>query len=467
MKKEYFTLEKIEGSLIEVTNLHQVSYGEVVKIKSKTTDETQVGEVVKIDDNRALVQVYGTNMGVSGNNTGLEFTGVPFEVPLSKEILGRVFNGIAKPIDRGGDIYSGKFYNVSGRPINPVAREYPRNFIQTGISSIDGLMTLIRGQKLPIFSGSGLDHNQLAAQIVRQAKISGDKNENFAIVFAAIGVKHDEADFFREAFKNAGVNERVVMYINYADDPIMERLITPKCALTAAEYLAYEENTHVLVIMTDITSYAEALREVSSGREEVPSRKGYPGHLYSDLAALYERAGMIKGIDGSVTLIPILTMPSDDITHPIADLTGYITEGQIVLSRDLQGSDIYPPINILPSLSRLMKDGIGEGYTREDHADTMNQIYAAYTSGKSAKELSAILGETALTKSDKAFAKFADEFEKNYVSQGFETNRNIEETLDLGWKLLDIIPRGELKRIDDKLIEKYLGEKEEDLKEEE
>lgn len=458
MKKEYFTLRKIEGSLIELTNLHQVEYGEVVKIKSKTTDETQVGEVVKIIDDTCLVQVYGNNMGVSGTNTGIEFTGEPFEIPLSKEILGRVFNGIAEPIDRGGDIYSGKFYNVSGRPINPVAREYPRNFIQTGISSIDGLMTLIRGQKLPIFSGSGLDHNELAAQIVRQAKISGDKNENFAIVFAAIGVKHDEADFFRDAFKNAGVNERVVMYINYADDPIMERLITPKCALTAAEYLAYEENTHVLVIMTDITSYAEALREVSSGREEVPSRKGYPGHLYSDLAALYERAGMIKDIDGSVTLIPILTMPSDDITHPIADLTGYITEGQIVLSRDLQAGDIYPPINILPSLSRLMKDGIGEGFTREDHADLSAQLFSSYSRVQDVRALAQIIGQDDLSISDKKMLEFGEAFEKEFLSQRSDENRSIDETLDIGWKLLRVLPREYLDRISPKYLDKYLGD---------
>lgn len=458
MKKEYFTLKKIEGSLIELSNLHQVSYGEVVKIRSKESKKTQVGEVVKITDDKAVVQVYGSNLGVSGTNTGVEFTGEPFEIPLSKEILGRVFNGIAEPIDRGGDIYSGKFYNVNGRPINPCAREYPRNFIQTGISSIDTLMTLIRGQKLPIFSGSGLNHNELAAQIVRQAKISGENADNFAIVFAAIGVKHDEADFFRDTFKNAGVNERVVMYINHADDPIMERLIVPKCALTAAEYLAYEENTHVLVIMTDITSYAEALREVSSSREEVPSRKGYPGHLYSDLAALYERAGMIKGIDGSVTLIPILTMPNDDITHPIADLTGYITEGQIVLSRDLEGEGIYPPINILPSLSRLMKDGIGKGYTREDHADLSAQLFSSYSKVQDARALAQIIGEDDLSEADQKTLAFGKEFERRFLSQSRDENRSIEDSLNLGWDLLKSLPRESLDRISPKFLDKYLGD---------
>ncbi|MGI5949999.1 V-type ATP synthase subunit B, partial [Peptoniphilus sp.] len=327
MKKEYLTLDRIEGSLIELSNLHKVSYGEVVKIKSKDEKKEEFGQVIKVDEDKAVIQVFGNNLGVSTKNRKVEFSAHPFEIPLSKDILGRVFNGTGIPIDRGGPIYSKDVYNVNGRPINPASREYPRNFIQTGISSIDALMTLIRGQKLPIFSGSGLPHNEIAAQIVRQAKISDTEGDNFAIVFAAIGVKHDEADFFRESFKNSGVIDKVAMYINFADDPIMERLIAPKCALTAAEYLAYKENKHVLVIMTDITAYAEALREVSSSREEVPSRKGYPGHLYSDLAALYERAGMIKGIDGSVTLIPILTMPNDDITHPIPDLTGYITEG--------------------------------------------------------------------------------------------------------------------------------------------
>lgn len=457
MKKEYLLLDQIEGSLIELSNLHRVSYEEVVKIKSRDSDKEMVGQVVKIDGDSATIQVFGENLGVSTNNSKVIFEARPFEIPLSSEIQGRVFNGIGKPIDKGGDIYSDSFYNVNGRPINPVAREYPRNFIQTGISSIDCLMTLIRGQKLPIFSGSGLPHNELAAQIVRQAKISANEDDdNFAIVFAAIGVKHDDADYFREAFKNAGVTDKVVMYINYADDPIMERLIVPKCALTAAEYLAYEEHKHVLVIMTDITSYGEALREVSSSREEVPSRKGYPGHLYSDLAMLYERAGMIKEIDGSVTLIPILTMPNDDITHPIPDLTGYITEGQIVLSRDLNQSAIYPPINVLPSLSRLMKDGIGEGFTREDHADLSAQLFASYSRTQEVRALAQIIGAEDLSENDKKILQFGEAFEKRFLTQKFDENRNIDETLDLGWELLRVLPEDSLDRIDPKLKEKYL-----------
>lgn len=459
MKKEYLKLDKIEGSIIELSNLHKVSYGEVVKIVNIETSKEQVGQVIKIDKDKVLIQVFGNILGTSTTNSKVSFEGRPFEIPLNIEILGRVFNGIAEPIDKGGPIYSDKFYNVNGRPINPVARKYPRNFIQTGISSIDGLMTLIRGQKLPIFSGSGLSHNELAAQIVRQAKISSKEGENnFCIVFAAIGVKHDEADFFREAFKNAGVAENVVMYVNFADDPIMERLIIPKSALTAAEYLAYEENKNVLVIMTDITSYAEALREVSSSREEVPSRKGYPGHLYSDLAALYERAGMVKDKEGSVTLIPILSMPNDDITHPIPDLTGYITEGQIVLSRDLQGGGVYPPINILPSLSRLMKDGIGEGYTREDHADLSSQLFASYSKVQEVRSLSQIIGADDLSEDDKKILKFGDEFEKRFLTQDPDENRNIDETLDLGWELLKILPKESLDRISTDLKEKYLGE---------
>lgn len=457
MKKEYLLLDEVEGSLIELSNLHPVSYEEVVKIKSKNSDKEMVGQVVKIDGDSATIQVFGDNLGVSTNNSKVIFEARPFEIPLSSDILGRVFDGIGRPIDKGGDIYSNKFYNVNGRPINPVAREYPRNFIQTGISAIDCLMTLIRGQKLPIFSGSGLPHNELAAQIVRQAKISANENDdNFAIVFAAIGVKHDDANYFREAFKNAGVTEKVVMYVNYADDPIMERLIVPKCALTAAEYLAFEEHKHVLVIMTDITSYGEALREVSSSREEVPSRKGYPGHLYSDLAMLYERAGMIKEIEGSVTLIPILTMPNDDITHPIPDLTGYITEGQIVLSRDLNQSGIYPPINVLPSLSRLMKDGIGEGYTREDHADLSSQLFASYSKVQEVRALAQIIGAEDLSDNDKKVLEFGDAFERRFLSQKFDENRDIDETLDLGWELLTILPEDSLDRIDPKLKEKYL-----------
>ncbi|MGO1580786.1 MAG: V-type ATP synthase subunit B [Peptoniphilaceae bacterium] len=457
MKKEYLLLDKVEGSLIELSNLHRVSYEEVVSIKSKDNKIEKLGQVVKIDGDSATIQVFGENLGVSTENRKITFEAHPFQIPLSREILGRVFNGIGQPIDKGSPIYADKFYNVNGRPMNPASREYPRNFIQTGISSIDALMTLIRGQKLPIFSGSGLPHNELAAQIVRQAKISDDNAEDFVIVFAAIGVKHDEANYFRETFKNAGVSEKVVMYINYADDPIMERLIAPKCALSAAEYLAFEEHKQVLVIMTDITSYGEALREISSSREEVPSRKGYPGHLYSDLAMLYERAGMIKGIEGSVTLIPILTMPNDDITHPIADLSGFITEGQIVLSRDLNQSGIYPPINILPSLSRLMKDGIGEGYTREDHADLSSQLFATYSRVGEVRALAQIIGEDDLSEIDKLHLEFGRQFEKRFLSQKFDENREIEETLDLGWELLKILPSQSLDRIDPELKKKYLG----------
>lgn len=455
MKREYLQLDGVEGSLIELSGLHPVGYEEVVKITSKDRKSEMVGQVIKIDGDKATIQVFGENLGISTGNVTVRFEAHPFEIPLSREILGRIFNGIGEPIDGGGKLYANQFYNINGRPINPVAREYPRNFIQTGISSIDGLMTLIRGQKLPIFSGSGLPHNQLAAQIVRQAKISANEGDNFAIVFAAIGVKHDEGDYFREAFKNAGVTNRVSMFINYADDPIMERLIVPKCALTAAEYLAYEEHMHVLVIMTDITSYGEALREVSSAREEVPSRKGYPGHLYSDLAMLYERAGMIKGVDGSVTLIPILTMPNDDITHPIADLSGYITEGQIVLSRDLNQSGVYPPINILPSLSRLMKDGIGEGYTREDHADLSAQLFASYSRVQEVRALAQIIGAEDLSANDQKILAFGEAFEKQFLTQDSTENRDIVETLDLGWKLLELLPEETIDRVDPKIKAKY------------
>lgn len=456
MKKEYLVLDKVEGSLIELSNVHNVSYGEIVSVETNL-GEKRVGRVIKIDGDKVVIQVFGSTIGLSVNNTKVSFEGKPFEIPLSKDILGRTFNGIGMPIDKGGDIYSEKFYNVNGRPINPVSREYPRDYIQTGISSIDGLITLIRGQKLPIFTGSGLPHNELAAQIVRQAKIqSKDGEDNFSIVFAAIGVKHDEAFFFKEAFKKAGVQQKVVMYINYADDPIMERIIAPRCALTAAEYLAFEHNQHVLVIMTDITSYGEALREVSSLREEVPSRRGYPGYLYSDLAALYERAGMLKDREGSVTLIPILTMPNDDITHPIPDLTGYITEGQIVLSRDLNQKNIYPPINVLPSLSRLMKDGIGEGYTREDHPDVANQLFSAYSRVQDVRALAQIIGEDDLSEKDKKYMKFGEVFEERFITQGFDENRDMDGTLSIAWEILKYLPQDELDRIDVSLKEKYM-----------
>ncbi|WP_422487289.1 V-type ATP synthase subunit B [Gudongella sp. DL1XJH-153] len=457
MKREYLKLDRVQGALIELSKVHSVGYGEIVEVEDRLGN-TMVGRVIKIDGDNVVIQVFGQTMGISVENTKVSFEGKPFEIPLSKKILGRTFNGIGKPIDGGGDIYSEEFFNVNGRPINPVSREYPRNFIQTGISSIDGLTTLIRGQKLPIFSGAGLPHNELAAQIVRQAKIqSKEGDNNFSIVFAAIGVKHDEAFYFEDAFRKAGVQEKVVMYVNYADDPIMERIIAPRCALTAAEYLAYEQKQHVLVIMTDITSYGEALREVSSLREEVPSRRGYPGYLYSDLAALYERAGMIHGIDGSVTLIPILTMPNDDITHPIPDLTGYITEGQIVLERALDQKAIYPPINVLPSLSRLMKDGIGEGFTREDHPDVSNQLFSSYSKVQDVRALAQIVGEEDLSERDKYYMKFGDAFEGRFITQSLNENRDISETLDLAWELLKILPREELDRLNPELIAKYMG----------
>lgn len=457
MKKEYLVLDKVEGALIELSKVHAVGYGEIVEVES-TLGEKRLGRVIKIDGDKVVVQVFGSTLGMSVENTKVSFEGKPFEIPLSKDIMGRTFNGVGMPIDKGGDIYSDNFYNVNGRPINPVSRKYPRDYIETGISSIDGLITLIRGQKLPIFSGSGLPHNELAAQIVRQAKIkvSGEERDNFSIVFAAIGVKHDEAFFFKEAFKKAGVQNKVVMYINYADDPIMERIMAPRCALTAAEYLAFEEHQHVLVIMTDITSYGEALREVSSLREEVPSRKGYPGYLYSDLAALYERAGMLKDREGSVTLIPILTMPNDDITHPIPDLTGYITEGQIVLSRELNQKNIYPPINVLPSLSRLMKDGIGKGYTREDHPDVSNQLFSAYSKVQDVRALAQIIGEEDLSEKDRKIMEFGEAFENSFVSQTQNESRSMDETLDLSWQLLSILPESELDRLDPTLMKKYM-----------
>ncbi len=443
--------------MIELSKVHAVGYGEIVQVENNL-GEKKLGRVIKVDGDKVVVQVFGSTLGHSVENTKVSFEGRPFEIPLSRDILGRTFNGIGMPIDKGGDIYSDNFYNVNGRPINPVSREYPRDYIQTGISSIDGLITLIRGQKLPIFSGSGLPHNELAAQIVRQAKIKvkGEERNNFSIVFAAIGVKHDEAFFFKEAFKKAGVQNKVVMYINYADDPIMERIIAPRAALTAAEYLAFEENQHVLVIMTDITSYGEALREVSSLREEVPSRRGYPGYLYSDLASLYERAGMLKDREGSVTLIPILTMPNDDITHPIPDLTGYITEGQIVLSRELHQKNIYPPINVLPSLSRLMKDGIGEGYTREDHPDISNQLFSAYSKVQDIRALAQIVGEDDLSDRDKRYMKFGEAFEERFVTQSYNENRDLDNTLELSWKILSLLSKEELDRLKPDLIEKYM-----------
>lgn len=454
MSKEYLLLDKIEGPLIFLSHAEDVSYGEVIDITLDDGNKRR-GRVIKIDKDAIVAQIFEGSSGFSVVNSSVRFTGKPFELPMSKEILGRTFNGIGEPIDQGGNIFSKDVYNVNGRPINPVARKYPRNYIQTGISSIDGLATLIRGQKLPIFSGNGLPHNEIAAQIVKQANISEKEGEEFAVVFAAIGVKHDDADYFRKTFEESGVLERVVMYINLANDSIVERVMTPRCALTAAEYLAFEKNMHILVIMTDITSYCEALREISSAREEVPSRKGYPGYLYSDLASIYERAGMMKHKGGSITFLPILTMPNDDITHPVPDLTGYITEGQIVLSRELFQQNIYPPISILPSLSRLMKDGIGEGFTREDHPDVANQIFASYSKVQDIRALAQIIGEDDLSELDNLYIKFGRLFEEKFIRQDFDDNRSISETLDLAWDMLSQLPKEELERIDPEMLGKY------------
>lgn len=455
MQKEYLKIDNINGPLVEIDGVDDVFYGEVVNIKETSSGITKTGKVIKIDGKKVTIQVFQSTSGLSSDNAVTRFTGESFDIPQSHDVLGRVFNGIGEPIDNGSQIYSSKMANINGAPINPMSRQYPRNFIQTGISSIDVLMTLIRGQKLPIFSGNGLSHNELAAQIVRQAKITGE-GEDFAIVFCAIGVKHDDEKFFRKTFEEANVMDHVVMYVNYADDPVAERNTAPRCALTTAEYLAFEEHKNVLVVMSDITAYAEALREISSAREEVPSRKGYPGYMYSDLASLYERAGMLKGQKGSITFLPILTMPNDDITHPIPDLTGFITEGQVVLSRDLEQRNIYPPIDILPSLSRLMKDGIGEGFTREDHQDLANQLFAAYSKVQEVRDLSQIMGEDDLSETDKLYMKFGREFENRFLNQAFDENRTIEQSLNLGWDLLSILPTTELDRLSPEMIDKYL-----------
>lgn len=454
MKKEYLMLDKVQGPLIILSDVQDAAYDEIVDIVVDGNIRKK-GKVVQIYKNKVIVQVFEPTTGMSVENTSVHFRGEAFKIPLSKDILGREFNGIGEPRDNGGEVYSTKKYDVNGRPMNPVARKYPRNYIQTGISSIDCLSTLIRGQKLPIFSGSGMAHNELAAQIIRQAKISGDEEGKFCIVFGAMGIKYDDANFFKKSFEEAGVLEKVVMFTNLADDPIVERIITPRCALTAAEYLAFEENMHVLVILTDITSYCEALRELSSLKEEVPSRKGYPGYLYSDLASLYERAGMMNGKEGSITQMPILTMPNDDITHPVPDLTGFITEGQIVLSRGIEQRGIYPPVNILPSLSRLMKDGIGEGFTREDHADVANQMFAAYSKVQDIIALAQVIGEDELSDIDKTYMKFGRAFEERFLKQDYDDNRDIEETLDLAWKVLSILPKNELDRVSPEILDKY------------
>lgn len=451
---DYVGVKEINGSLIVMDGVKGVSNEEIVDIRLDNGTVRQ-GRVVQIEGERIVVQVFEGTRRISLKNTKTRLTGHPMEMPLSPEIIGRVLNGSGKPIDGLGDIFPVKKENINGTPMNPVSRVYPKNYINTGISTIDTLMTLIRGQKLPIFSGSGMRHNDLAVQIVRQAKISGADSTNFCVVFAAMGVQKDVAEYFRKSFEESGVLSRVVMLLNLSNDPIIERTLTPRCALTVAEYLAFELDMHVLVIMTDMTSYAEALREFSSSKGEIPGRKGYPGYLYSDLAAMYERAGMIKGHSGSVTQIPILTMPNDDITHPIPDLTGYITEGQIVLDRSLQGQGFYPPVSVLPSLSRLMKDGIGEGYTRADHQALANQLFASYAKVIDARSLASVIGEEELSPVDKKYIEFGKLFENKFVNQGFNENRSIEQSLDLGWELLSTLPRAELDRVDDAVLDQF------------
>lgn len=493
MSIEYLGLSSINGPLVVLEGVLKASFEEIVEMKVNGT-QTKLGRIIQLDKDKAVIQVFENTSNMSLTNTHTRLTGRPMEIALSEDILGRVFNGLGQPIDGLGDIVSDIRRDVNGKPMNPVRREYPRNYIRTGISAIDGLTTLIRGQKLPIFSGNGLPHDQLAAQIVKQASLAGggekptaggaletagkslnaapdggnksgtadsgaggttDGGGQFAVVFAAMGVKHDVAEFFRRTFEESGASSHVVTYLNLANDPVAERIITPKVALTAAEYLAFDKGYHVLVILTDMTSYAEALREISSSKGEIPSRKGYPGYLYSELAALYERAGIIAGTEGSVTQIPILTMPGDDITHPIPDLTGYITEGQIVLDRALHQQGIYPPINVLPSLSRLMKDGIGEGFTREDHQDVANQLFSAYAKVGEARALASVIGEDELSPSDKKYLAFGKAFENEFVGQDIFENRTIYETLDIGWRLLRMLPKDELDRIDTKILNKY------------
>lgn len=455
MYKEYKTIKEVVGPLMLVEGVEGVKYDELVEV-TQENGEIRRGKVLEVKDDKAVVQLFENTQGLKISTSKARFLGRSLSLNLSEDMLGRVFDGMGNPRDGGAPIIPEKTRDVNGEPINPAARNYPNEFIQTGISAIDGLNTLVRGQKLPVFSMSGLPHAELAAQIARQARVL-NVDDKFAVVFAAIGITYEEAEYFVNDFKKTGAIERTVLFTNLANDPAIERLATPKMALTCAEYLAFDKGMHVLVIMTDITNYAEALREVSAAKKEVPGRRGYPGYLYTDLATLYERAGRIRGKEGSITQIPILTMPEDDKTHPIPDLTGYITEGQIILSRELFKKGVNPPIDVLPSLSRLKDKGIGDGKTREDHADTMNQLFSAYAKGKECKELSAILGDSALTATDKLYAKFAEEFEKQYVSQGFDTNRSIEETLDIGWKLLKILPRSELKRIKEVYIDKYLN----------
>ena len=454
MIREYKTIQEIASPLMIVKNVEGVTYDELAEIELPN-GEVRRCKVLEVEDDHAVVQLFESAQGINLAQSKVRFLGHPLQLGVSEDMLGRVFNGMGEPIDGGPAILAEEHRDINGLPMNPAARAYPAEFIQTGVSTIDGLNTLVRGQKLPIFSASGLPHAALAAQIARQAKVLGD-NENFAVVFAAIGITFEESEYFIQEFRRTGAIDRTVVFSNLANDPAVERIATPRMALTAAEYLAFEKDMQVLVILTDITNYAEALREVSAAKKEVPGRRGYPGYLYTDLATLYERAGRRIGKSGSITMIPILTMPEDDKTHPIPDLTGYITEGQIILSRDLYRKNILPPVDVLPSLSRLKDKGVGEGKTREDHAPTMNQLFAAYASGKEAKELMTILGEAALSPTDLLYAKFADEFEKRYVSQGFDENRTIQQTLDLGWELLRMLPRSELKRIKPELIEKYM-----------
>ena len=457
MAKEYRTIEEVSGPLMLVRGVEGVCYNELGEIELENGEKRRC-RVLEINGTNALVQLFESSTGINLSNSTVKFLGRQMELGVSEDMLGRVFDGLGRPIDNGPEIIPDKRMDVNGAPINPAARAYPNEFIQTGISAIDGLNTLVRGQKLPIFSASGLPHSNLAAQIARQAKVRGT-DEQFAVVFAAMGITFEESNYFVQSFTETGAIDRTVLFINLANDPAIERIATPKMALTAAEYLAFEKDMHVLVILTDITNYADALREVSAARKEVPGRRGYPGYMYTDLATIYERAGRQQGKKGSITMIPILTMPEDDKTHPIPDLTGYITEGQIILARDLYRKGITPPVDVLPSLSRLKDKGIGEGKTRADHSNTMNQLFSAYARGKDAKELMVILGESALTEIDKLYAKFADEFEKKYVSQGYETDRSIEETLDIGWELLRILPRSELKRISDKFLDMYYEKK--------
>lgn len=454
MAIEYLGLSSINGPLVVLEGVENAAYDEIVEM-SVGGRERKLGKIIELYGEKAIIQVFEGTENMALKNTHTRLTGHPMEIRVSDEMLGRTFNGIGQPIDGLGPVPGGTRLDVNGKPLNPVSREYPRNYIRTGISAIDGLTTLIRGQKLPIFSGNGLPHDQLAAQIVQQASLGDGSKEKFAVVFAAMGVKYEVGDYFRRTFEESGVADHVVTFINLANDPVMERLITPKIALTTAEYLAFEKHMHILVILTDMTSFAEAMREVSSSKGEIPSRKGYPGYLYSELAAIYERAGIVSGVSGSVTQIPILTMPNDDITHPIPDLTGYITEGQIVLDRGLQGQSIYPPVSVLPSLSRLMKDGIGEGYTRGDHQSVANQLFSCYARVGDARALASVIGEDELSPIDKLYLKFGKEFEQRFIGQDPHENRSITETLDIGWELLGMLPRTELDRIDTKILDQY------------